>query len=518
MHRSKALCFSLLLWIVTGAPTLAGSGVGQVKIGYTIMDEEGNLSVNQSTFNCYEGFDLSLEKFRYGFDNGMRLSADLQRLTLNNRNLNFGLEKSGLFGVRMFNNQYRRIYDFDGGSYVRRHRTGTSVWINPHRYIRLFSGGEWIGRNGRVAELFDAAGAAPPEDLDYDQHAYNFGLRVNYYGRMVQAEYKTGSYTDNNDATRDQKLSRVNLVGIVPVPRYEWAVLSGGFRHFETKYKTTDFAISSNNVWGGIRLKLPENFDVNYYVVFDRSLSDSDYVATDNISNTFYVTHTWPGMAGLTAGYQHDINDDFEDEVQANSMYSSGWLMPLPVLEFRGEYGYRSETVEDGSRLLGDADRNRFKISGRYSLPETGSLTLKFENKIRKNDQLGSKVDFSRVTVDNVLTALEYADLTCGYSFSKGKYRNEEQVFEFRDHLVHGDITFEEYHGLTTGFGAVYYRSHRDLDVEHFTLRFSGSYRIKKDYLLAVVYNVDNFDDFLVRDQYYTANIVEISLTKILSY
>jgi len=508
--------FSLLL--CTSGVAIAGNGSGNVKIGYTAIDEEGNLSANQSTYNQYEGFGLSFEKFRYGFDNGMRLNADLQRITLNNRNMNLGFYKSGLFGVRLFNNQYRRIYDFDGNSYIRRHRTGTSVWFYPHKYIKLFGGGDFVGRSGTVAELFDAAGAALPEEVDYSQQCYNFGIRVNYEGSMIQAEYRTAGYTDNLNSDRDQSRDRVRLNGILPVPKYEWAILTGGFQHFETSYDATEFGISSNKAWGGARLNLPRHFEFNYFFVFDRTSSDSDYVATDNISNAVYLSHTWPELAGLTVGYQHDINDDFEDEVKANSMYFSGWLRPSDPFEFRGEFGFRSESVEDGSRLFGDEDRNRFKISGKYTNPDYGSVMVKFENKSRKNDQIGSEADFSRISIDKVITAIDYADLSGGYSYSQGEYTNSEQEFEYNDHLLYGDITFDEYKGFTAGFGAVYYRSKRDLDVEHFTLRFSGDYRFMEDYLFSVVYNVHNFDDFLVRDQYYTANIVEISITKILSF
>jgi len=505
------------LILLTGSVVSADGG-GRVKIGYTFIDEEGNQAVNQSTFNRYEGVGLSLERFHYLTDNGIRFKADLKNMTLNNRNMTFGIEKSGLFGLRGYNNQYRRTYDFDGGEFTRRNRTGGKMWFYPHERIRVYGGGEYTGKSGRMAPLFDLAGASPTQEVDYGQLCYHAGIRANHHGGMFQAEYRTGDYNDEINPDRDQSRSRVNLYALLPVPRYEWLVLSGRFFHFETAYDIDDFKISTNQVRGGAMAKLPENFSLNYYFIFDRTSSDSDLIATDNITHTIYATHVWPDRAGITAGYQYGINDDLEGEVQSNGMYLYGWVKPGRYCEFRGEHGFRSENVEDGSRLIGDQDRFRFKLSAKYKRPEYGSLSLKYEGNSRENEQLGTEVEYTRFTVDAVFISKDYGYLSGGYSYSIGDYDNIEESFEFADHVVYGDVTTIEHYGLDAGFGMVYYRSKRDLDVESFTLRFKAGYRFMEDHRFEIKYNVDNFDDFLVRDKYYTSNIVEISLTKILSF
>jgi hypothetical protein len=63
----------------------------------------------------------------------------------------------------------------------------------------------------------------------------------------------------------------------------------------------------------------------------------------------------------------------------------------------------------------------------------------------------------------------------------------------------------------------VYYRK-RDLDVEHVGLRFNAAYSVAPTYSVKIEYNIQNFDDFLVDDAYYTANIVEVNLIKDLSF
>ena len=156
------------------------------------------------------------------------------------------------------------------------------------------------------------------------------------------------------------------------------------------------------------------------------------------------------------------------------------------------------------------------KLLSRSSV--AASSEIKYEEKNRENDQLGSEVEFMRIALDGTLELKEYGVVSAGYAFASGEYENDEQKFEFGDHLVHADLTSREYYDITAGFGAVYYRSKQDLDVESFTLRFSAAYRFKEDYKLEIDYNVHNFDNFQVWDEYYTANIVEVNLIKTISF
>ncbi|MFZ5980912.1 MAG: hypothetical protein ACOYVF_09815, partial [Candidatus Zixiibacteriota bacterium] len=427
-------------------------------------------------------------------------------------------EKNGLFGIRTYNHQYRRTYDFDGSTFTRRHQTGVSAWFIPQKYFRIFGGGSYVGKSGQAVDFFELNQPQVFEAVDYSQFTYNIGLRTNYRGGMFQAEYRAADYRDDTDNARDQKRSKIRLSALLPVPRYEWALLSGGFQHFETKYDKTDFKISANTVWGGTTVKLPENFTASYRFYFDRTGSDSDLVATDNLSHAIFAGHVWPGLAGLTVGYQHDINDDAMEAVEADGMYFSGWLKPLKNLDIGAEHGFRKEEVDEGARLLGDEDRNYFKISGKYRYADYGNFIARYENKNRRNDQLGSDIDFQRIALDASATLSGYGSIAAGYAYATGEYENSETTFEFADYLMHGDITSEEYHCITAGFGFSYYRSQKDLDVESYNLRFSGACRFLKTYKLEITYNVHNFDDFLVLDNYYTANIVEINLIKIVTF
>ena len=272
----------------------------------------------------------------------------------------------------------------------------------------------------------------------------------------------------------------------------------------------------SNFGWGGGTVVLPKGFNLRYNFYFDRSGSDSDYVETDHLANAVFVGYDKPKVGGASIGYQNEINDDFEDEVKSNTLIFNGWLQPTADLKLRAQYGNRAEDVKDGARFVGDEDRSRYAFEARYRVPSRGNIAVKYENRHRENDQLGTEVDFDRFLTDLYVSDDRYGSLSAGYAYSTGDYTNveEEDNFSFKDHLLYGEVTTRQWRNLTGGFGATYYRSKRDLDVESFSLRFSGDYRFSGVYRLEVEYNVHNFDDFLTADRYYTANIVSVSLSR----
>jgi hypothetical protein len=503
--------------ILLSASILADSGGGNIRIGYNFLDEDGNQSVYQQTFNDYEGVVLSLEGLRYTLDNGIYFDASLNNFALSNRNTRLGFGKNGLFGMALSDNRYRYIYDYEGGRYTRRQDSRGSLWIYPHRYIKIFGGVDYIDRTGSAFHHFDYidpdinASALP---VDYQQYNYHGGIRFQHKGYMMNFEYRTINFNDDVKSVRHQSRNNARVDFYFPVPAYEWIKLTGGYNYFKTKYDTTDFSISSDIVWGGFRADFLDFYTVSYNVLFDRSGSDSDLVKTDNIAHTMYMSRFWPRSAGFTVGYQYDIKDDVSDIVKANSFYFSGWVKPVSKVEFEGTLGSRIEKVKDGTRLLGDEDRLRFKFRIKYYYLSKNWLRLSFDSRNRKNEAIGSDIDFIRFSIDGNYMNTKYGSLTAGYYLSDGNYENPEQDYRFINHSLYLDYLSPRFFNFNLGAGLVYYRNLKDLDAERIDLLIRGTYQMPANYSLEFKYNVHNFDDFVLLDNYYTANIVEIDLVK----
>ncbi len=502
-------CLSALLLAAGAAAQLHGTA----KLGYIYTDEEGNFAAYQPTYNLYDGVDLSLENFSYYGDQGLRVRGDARHLTLKNRNVRADASYRHMAGVNLSYAQYRRNYSFAGDHSVRRDRSAGSIWIKPHRYVKIYGGYGLTNREGELVELFDPGITVTPHEVDYQHQYFHAGTQVNYQGSMIQGEYRVGDFTNELRPGDDRQSTRFRAVAITPFPRYHRIQLQGGFQHFEHEIDSLGQKLTANTGWGGGRLQLPLHFAVRYSFIFDRAENTGDIVETDNIVQSVDVTKAWPGLAQVTVGYQHAINDDFFDEAQANSFFVTGSWKPSSVVSFKGVFGLRAEEIKEGATLLGDEDRTRYRLSMTYTR-DGGTMRLWVEDKRRENADLGSEVEFRRVATDLTLSKWIPGEVVGSYAFSQGDYDNVEDEFTFEDHLLTGRYEVPVIKQLSVYAGGTYYRSKRDLYVEHFSVLLGGTIHIIPDYGLEVNYAAHNFDDFRAFRRYYTANIVQIMLVK----
>jgi len=517
---SKALrVISLAILYARAVSSLAAADLsGVAKAGYVLVDDEGNRSVQQSTYNLYEGPALSLEDLEFRGKGGIRAFGDLRNVTLNNRNLSLGLTKSGLFGVTLRNSQYRRIYSSDGDSFTRRHRTSADLWVQAHRYVRLYGGFGLTGKKGRLIELFEPGVDLGRRQVDYTQTDLKFGAAFTYREYHLNIEFLGSSFSDDPSADNDRNSARYEITAGGPLPTIKQVAFYGGFQRYQSRLTERADSLKANTVWGGARYHAPYQVTLKTGFVFDRARRTGDLTATDNISYHVHVGRDWLGYGGVVLGYRHRINDDVWDEVSGNSYSISAWAKPVAPVLVRAGYGSDAKEVNSGRTLTGNEDRTRFYMSVRYNFGQTGYVRLKHSARNIENDQIGSSAEYMQAAVEVSLRASEYGELQASYSLLDGEYVNTGGIFSFKDHVVTGDLLSREYRRLRAGFGLTYMRGKEDVDIESSTLRFTGTYDFMEDHQLEVRYNVHNFDDLAdpspIYSRYYTANFLEISVAR----
>jgi hypothetical protein len=509
-RHSIAIILALVLVLISQSTAVEYDG--KVKFGYLFLDEDGNRGVNQPTYNLYEGAGLSFENFSFRFDNGTRIYGNLRNLTMNNRNLFAGVTKAGMYGVTIRHHQYRRRYFSDVERSTRRDHTNAQAWLEPADFIRVYGGYGVTDKKGEMVALIDPGLITP---IEFGYKYYNAGVKLQYERSYLQFDYRGSDFKDDLDSFNDRTSNRFKISAFSPVPGYENLILNAGFQHFENNLKQRFDSLSANTTWGGARYYFEKGFSLRYSFIWDRARRTGDLAATDNISHAVYADKVWDGDGGVTIGYRFKINDEVYDELKTNGYHLSGWYRPMVALTFRAGYGSDREKVTDGVTLTGDQDRSRFYIQGKYRAPY-GFVRLQYQDKQTDNDDIGSKADFSRVSADGRLVLEEYGNLEVSYAFLDGRYDNSGGRFVFKDHVVSGDLFSREFHQFRAGFGGTYSRSVKDVDVEASQLRFSGEYRFDDGYGMEIIYRAFNFDDLddqsFIYSQYYTANVVEVSL------
>jgi len=505
--------------LVSSLAASAASGFsGTARVGYVLVDDEGNRSVQQPTYNIYEGAALSLEDFDYYSANGLHLSGDLRNITLNNRDLSASLTKQGVFGLKVRNNQYRRIYSAEGDSFTRRHHTNADLWAQVNRNVRLYGGFGLTGKKGHTIDLFEPGVELGRREVDFTQTDYKAGAALKYRQYHLNVEFRGASFSDDIHTGYDRSSVRYEIRGGGPIPNYEDVALYGGFQRYQSRLNDQDDTLIANTVWADARYQAPYQVTVKAGFVFDRARRTGDWTSTDNITYHAQVGKDWLRYGGIVLGYRYRIKDDLWNELRTDSYSATAWAKPVTHLLVRAGYGSDALDVKSGHTLTGDEDRTRGFVSARYDVKGTGYLKVKHCQRNIDNDQIGSSAEYLQEAVELSVRFPEYGELQAAYSLLDGEYVNGGGGFEFKDHVVTGDLLSREYRGFQGGFGLIYMRGKEDVDIETSTLRFTGSYNFMADHQVMVRYNVYNFDDLAdpspIYSRYYTANIVEISVAK----
>lgn len=506
--------------LTPGSPAMAGEGGGSVKAGYTYFDEEGNRGVNHETYNTYEGLGISLENWRYRINSGITLRADLRNITLNNRNLRFSVSKPGRFNLSLRNNQYRRSYDFDGAQFTRRRSSGMKLSVQPYRDITLFGGFNRTDKHGNSAVLLSPLDDSTYLSTDYTHSNWNLGGLATLPHGFVRMEFRQSDLDDQLAANSDRKASSFNLDAHMRVPERHWLDLSGGYYHRTDELESSGLELKTNQGWGGFKLHLPKSHEVEYRILFARTEHTGENSETDNVVNTLSIGKAIKGYGGVRIGYENRIADDLVDRTVSHGFLFKGWYNYQKRLFVRASLATRSKEVTTGTTLLGDEDLTRFRVTAQYRTEEWGDFRVQWQGRVRTNDDLKSKVDYDAISLNANLKQSDYGHLELSYSYYLGKYENTSAGtdFEFSDKVMSATLYPKSYRKATAYVGGSYYRSRRDLDTEKFSLNFGVTYGFLKDHELEIRYNVYNFDDYLARSAYYTANIIEINVTKAISF
>jgi len=511
------IVIALILVMLTS--TFANEGSGDVKIGYIFTDEDGNLSVNQESYNLYKGFGFSLNNFNYITDNGLNFNANLNNITLNNRNLYFSASKSGLFKLSVKNNQYRRFYDANGVYFTRRQTTGVQANIIPSKNLKIFGGFNTVNKHGGNYDILRPLADTVYSSTDYNHTSFNIGGQgFCPYGNL-RIEYRKFNFNDNLKAVNDRTADIFNISAFSTVPRYRWITLAGGYHYRQDKMDATAVELTTNEAWGAAKIYFPHRITADYRILFARTKHETSLNETDNWVNTFTLSKTWTRYGGLRVGYENRYVDDLYAHTVTNGALFSGWYKYQNRLYLKGKLTYRNKDLKTGTTLTGDEDYTKYLFSATYKEAPWGDLTARVDSRIKKNDDINSEADYTSLSSTLNLHRKGYGRFTVTYSYYLGKYYNysDKVSYEFADHVVTGTISPVSYKKVTVIFGGTYYRSRRDQDIEKYNLSFTGIYSFPYGHDLEVKYNVFNYDDYLLNNNYYTGNFVEVNLIKHLS-
>ncbi len=522
MKKSVYTLLTLFLMLTTAVLVNAGEGTTNIKTGYIYTDETGNSSVNQETYNIYDGFNLSITDFSYTTNNGILFNADFLNTTLDNRNLRLSSSKPGLFSLSAYNNKYRRNYNYENSYNTTRNSYGFRSSLIAAKNVRFFGGYYVTDKSGTTLQQIDIMNDTSLFLTDYRQTAYKFGVQGFSSLGNLRVEYRKSDFDDKTANPIDRESNQLTISAFSKIPKQINIHLSGGYIYRTDKETTYNSETKTNQLWGGAKYYFLKNNSIEYRIRFARTDNSSNSVETDNWINNITFGKTWKGSGGIRIGFESRIVDDLVDRSESNGLIVDGWYKTGTHLLFRGIASTRSKDIPTGSTLLGDESITRHLFSVRYRDNNYGDLTLRLDKRIRKNDDVSVNTQIDYTSISSILNLKDknYGSVNIIYSYYLGEFENRDLVsetfksYEFSDHVVTGTMTPNSYGNFDISFGGTYYRSRRDQDKEKFSFNIVTRYHFPHDHTIELKYDVFNYDDYQLNRNYYTANIVEINFIK----
>ena len=505
--RNSGLTVLLLILLCQTAPA---EGIhGTVKLGAIVKDEDsGDLSAIQETANIYDGFSLSRIDLRGDLGEGNAFRLDVEEANLDSRRGFFSYRSADLFDLSARYNRHRRIFDADGTVESQRENWVFGGSLTPAAWLRI--NGDFNRQTREGGRWGYPAGVESSLGGRYD---YTLGT-----GR-VEAEARSGTsalavgfeasrFEDGNLAEAERRgrvlFARANL----PCRLFPGKVshfLRGSLGKQELDQSGLDYQMSTFQYVGVARPSRP--FQADYRLFLSRIENEGTGLKTDEVSNDFDLT--WRHKHGKVFGGYGYVTHDSDKSLTGTNVWRIGAVIADKKF-FKAKVGYASSEKTDTEHLtlLKDIETSRLRISLDTNPSDRVAFGVSFVDHDRKFPIIGVESTGQRLATHGRYTVPELGSLHVDYSYFDDQYIDQGSSFAADNHAVTCRVEVEKFRDLKLSAGVTYLDIGKDLDIEKSILMFAGEYTLQDDYFVEVKYNVYNYDDYILLDRFYTANVV----------
>jgi hypothetical protein len=253
-------------------------------------------------------------------------------------------------------------------------------------------------------------------------------------------------------------------------------------------------------------------------LIFSRTDNEADGLETDNAISTLLLAKQFPRRAEASLAYEFRSQDDLVDRTETNAVIAKGTLLLRDDLRVRGQVAYAEKKDDERTTLVGEEEITRHRWEIRYDHPAGHRLTLRYRDRRRDFEDIGAEADFSTFSTTATVNLPRWGTGFGTYSYSKGDYLNTTNAFKFEQHLITARATSIRHRHVQLTSGLTYLRSRLRADIEKIIFSVGANVDLSRGYQFNIRYNAHNYDDFMVSDRYYTANVVTVDLQKELNF
>jgi hypothetical protein len=518
----RFVLISILLLAPAGAAHADSTAVwdGRVRAGGIIIDETGDRSVMQETFNLYEGFALSSLYLRGRMDARTHLLLDLTDINLGDRRGKFDFRRTGMLNLRSTYAENRFVFDPAGNVDAQRRNSYTTLTVTPQRWLWLSGDYNLQTRSGDRLPV--RPGPTGWLGSQYDSKLHRWRLEAQARARNGIGGTVAYDAVHQNDAL-DARRERDGYVAsaVVHVPRFYFQrlthVVRGAFGRSEVSASGPGYDLLSAQYTGIVDATDWSRLKYRFYA--SQVDDEATRMRTDNYIHELDATLRWR-MAIAMLGYGWEARDD-DTAVTTSQTLRGSLSLRMPDNRVSGRIAYAARDTEDeeDATLLRDTEFDRFEARVDARPVPALSVGARAANRTRRMPDIGSRAEgwtatgYATWRYQPAANARNISgELGADYTYSDDDYDNTTGSDHVVMHAATGRAGIGVGSRTNLSAAVTYLDAGADLDIQKSILSFGAEYRFGNGISADAQYNVYNYDDYLVFSRYYTANVVWLNV------
>ena len=510
MTTVTTIGLTLIVTLAASAPS-ARTLDGTVKLSGIIMNQTGDCSAVQETYNLHDGFSLSQVSLNGIFDPHHYFALNLRDINQDARQGDFVYRMPGTFKLTADFDQHRQIFSPEGRVNSRRKDWKAGARFTPVRWLGLSGGFNVLTRDGDRLPFPSGTLGVPGDRYDNALKNGEVTAEVHQGRRGGAISYRASAFTDALDPAADRTGRVVSARLYAPCVFYDqWTHLvraACGKRKLSNA--SLEYTLANFQYTGVVQpveaFRLRYNFDAN------RIDDQSTQLMTDRFQNDFDATCLYK-YGQVSGGYGYETNDDDRTLTSYHNWRVGTAFRYGKYVNARVDYASRVRKDQEELTLLKDVEASQVRAKLQVQPRDGVVLGGGYSKRERELPDLGVSVDGDAASAFGRYNVKGWGALSADYSFSADDYVDLAGSFHTESQFATGRVEFERIKSLRLAGGMTFMNVGGDLDIEKSIVFLEGTYALSNDYSIELKYNAFNYDDYILRDRYYTANVLRINV------
>jgi hypothetical protein len=512
MRMFRILSLTLLLATLLPAALSAGVLDGIVKVGYVFLDETaGDLSVIQESYNIHENFSISQFKLYGNPTPKSYFSLNLTDINNDNRKAAFDFKIPGQLKFRATFDQHRQVFEASKNLVSRRKDAHFSLDVTPAKGLGLSALYNVQNRGGERSSYPALVESHLGNRYDYLLTSGRIEGRGQFKRRHFAVALDFSDFADDNSnvANRQGRMISARIFSPCLLTDKITHSMRGAYGKQEMSDLDLRYTLGNFQYMGEVRPD--KRFKLGYTFFASRVDDEVTEIKTDNIRNSFDGEYRHP-YGSLFGGYSYETNDDDRTLTTYNVYRAGATIRYSDEVDARIRYTNRTKDDEEKRTLLQESETQSFLASISFKPIEGLKVGGRYMDRNRDLPDIEVEIDGRTYNVFAGYSFRDWGSLRTDYTYAKNKYDDRIGSFETLNHTITSRVQIDYIENLALSAGLAYIDIGKDLDIEKSTLFFEAQYTHLDRYHIEIKYDVYNFDDYVLVDRYYTANVLWVNI------